>query len=122
MTHARQRLGQRGERLAEQYLTSHGLTILERNYRCSAGEMDLIAQDGPTMVFVEVRTRRGQGYGTPEDSITSRKQAHLLAVAQTYLYEHSLGDAAWRIDVVAVEMSARGELLRVEHIENAVEG
>ncbi len=122
MTRRRQRLGQRGERLAERYLTGHGLTILERNYRCPAGEADLIARDGDTLVFVEVRTRRGQDYGTPEESITPRKQAHLLAVAQTYLAGHGLNDIPWRIDVIAVEMSARGELLRVEHIENAIEG
>jgi|DewCreStandDraft_1066081.scaffolds.fasta_scaffold02052_10 putative endonuclease len=122
MTHTRQRLGWRGERLAERYLAGHGLTILERNYRCSAGEADLIAQDGDTLVFVEVRTRRGQDYGSPEESITARKQAHLLAVAQAYLAERGLSDIAWRIDVVAVALSARGELLRVEHIENAVEG
>lgn len=122
MTHTRQRLGWRGERLAERYLAGHGLTILERNYRCAAGEADLIAQDGDTLVFVEVRTRRGQDYGSPEESITARKQAHLLAVAQAYLAERGLSDIAWRIDVVAVALSARGELLRVEHIENAVEG
>jgi putative endonuclease len=129
LTHTRQRLGERGERLAEQHLARQGFSILERNYRCAAGEIDLIVQDdkgevndAPTLVFVEVRTRRGQGYGTPEESITPRKRAHLLAVAATYLYEHGLDDAAWRIDVVAVEMSAQGELLRVEHIENAVEG
>lgn len=122
MTQVRQRLGQRGERLAEQHLVSRGYTILARNYRCPAGEMDLVAQAGPMVIFVEVRTRRGRGYGTPEDSITPRKQARLIAVAQTYLYEHMLDDALWRIDIVAVEMSAQGELLRVEHIENAVEG
>lgn len=122
MTHTRQRLGWHGERLAERYLTGRGLTILERNYRCPAGEADLIARDGETLVFVEVRTRRGQDYGTPEESITARKQAHLLAVAQTYLAEHSLNDIAWRIDVVAVALSTWGELLRIAHFENAIEG
>ena len=118
----RMRLGQRGERLAEEHLIRQGYSIVTRNYRCPAGEMDLIAQAGPVVVFVEVRTRRGRNYGTPEDSITPRKQAHLIAVAETYLYEHGLDDADWRIDLVAVEMSARGELLRVEQFENAVEG
>lgn len=122
MTRTRQRLGWRGERLAEQFLSSQGLAILERNYRCPAGEADLIAQDGDVLVFVEVRTRRGQDYGTPEESITPRKQAHLLAVAQAYLAERGLSDIAWRIDVIAVALSAQGELLRIEHIENAVEG
>lgn len=122
MTQVRQRLGRRGEHLAEQHLVSQGYAILARNYRCPAGEMDLIAQAGPVVVFVEVRTRRGRDYGTPEDSITPRKQAHLIAVAQAYLYEHRLDDAIWRIDMVAVEMSVQGELLRVEHIENAIEG
>jgi putative endonuclease len=73
-------------------------------------------------VFVEVRTRRGGEFGTPEDSITPRKRQHLVAAAQTYLQEHQLPDVAWRIDVVAVELSRRGELLRVDVIENAIQG
>ena len=77
---------------------------------------------GQSLVFVEVRTRRGDRFGTPEESITPAKRAHLIAAAQAYLQAHSLEDRDWRIDVVAVEMSSRGELVRVDVIENAIEG
>ena len=83
--------------------------------------MDIVAEDGDCLVFVEVRTRRGREYGTPEESVTPAKQAKLVEVAQTYLQEHSW-DGDWRIDVVAVEMTSGGKLLRVELIKNAVTG
>ncbi len=99
-----------------------GYAIVARNYRCPAGEIDLIARHGETWAFVEVRTRRGGKFGTPEESITPRKRQHLIAAAQSYLQENQLTDVPWRIDLVAVELSARGELLRVDVIENAVHG
>jgi putative endonuclease len=122
VTRQRQQLGRRGETLAAEKLAALGYSLVARNYRCAAGELDLIARAGEVWVFVEVRTRRGGQFGTPEDSITPRKQRHLIAAAQTYLQEHQLADAPWRIDVVAVEFSPRGELLRVDVIENAVQG
>ena len=121
MTRARVSLGRRGEQLAEQKLTASGYAVLARNYRCPAGELDLIARCGETLVFVEVRTRRGQAFGLPEASLTRRKRQHLIAAAQTYLQANALSDAAWRIDVVAVELSPQGELLRVDIIENAIQ-
>jgi putative endonuclease len=122
MTRARLSLGRRGEQLAEQKLAASGYDIVTHNYRCAAGEIDLVARRAGTLAFVEVRTRRGEKFGTPEESITSRKRQHLIAAAQSYLQENNLTDLAWRIDVVAVELSARGELLRVEIVENAVQG
>lgn len=122
MTTARLNLGRRGEALAAEALAARGYTLVERNYRCSAGELDLVARQGAAWVFVEVRTRRGRGFGTPEESITPRKRRHLIAAAQAYLNEHALGEVPWRIDFVAVEFSTGGELLRVEIIENAVTG
>ena len=122
MAKTRVDLGRRGERLAEQKLAAAGYAIVARNYRCAAGEVDLIARQAGTLVFVEVRTRRGAAFGTPEESITPRKRKHLIATAQTYLQENELTEAAWRIDVVAVELSARGELQRVDLIENAIQG
>lgn len=122
MTRARLQLGQKGEELAAQKLVSLGYEIVARNYRTREGEADLVARLGPQWVFVEVRTRRGSQFGTPEESITPRKRQHLLAAAQAYLAEHNLQDVDWRIDVVAVELSSKGELLRVEVIENAVTG
>jgi putative endonuclease len=115
-------LGRRGERLAEAKLVAAGYVPVARNYRCAAGEINLIARHGETLVFVEVRARRGEAYGLPEASITPRKRRHLIAAAQTYLLENNLPDADWRIDLVAVEYSLRGELMRVDIVENAVQG
>jgi len=120
MTRARLCLGQRGEQLAANKLLALGCKIVEHNFRCPAGEIDLVTRRGDLWVFVEVRTRRGESFGTPEQSITARKKRRLIAAAQTYLQEHDLTDVDWRIDVVAVGLSAKGELLRVEVIENAV--
>lgn len=135
-TSTRKQLGSAGEELAARELIRRGYTIRERNWRCTAGELDIVAElpspptplppsttgEGSCIVFVEVRTRRGNQFGTPEESITPAKRAHLIAAAQTYLQEHALEDRDWRIDVVAVELSPRGELLRIDVIENAVEG
>jgi len=119
MRGARKRLGQRGEELAAAHLEERGYVVRERNWRCPVGEVDIVAEEGGCLVFVEVRTRRGRKYGTPEESVTPAKQAKLVELAQTYLQEHSW-DGDWRIDVVAVEMTSDGKLLRVELIKNAV--
>lgn len=118
----RKSLGARGEQLAAQHLERQGYTILERNWHCTAGELDIIAQEGETLTFVEVRTRRGSAGPTPEQSITPAKQSRLIELAQTYLQEHHVTDTRWRIDFVAVEMDGRGVLQRVELIRNAVTG
>lgn len=122
MTGSRQSTGRLGEHLASEKLVAQGYEILERNYRCSAGEMDIVARDGPCYAFVEVRARRGQVCGSPEESITTTKQRRLIAVAESYLEEHGLGEVDWRIDVVAVEWSRAGRLKRVEVIRDAVAG
>jgi putative endonuclease len=121
MKGARRGLGRTGESLAAEELTRRGLTIVARNWRCAVGEIDLVARDGACLAIVEVRTRRGRGYGTPEESITSAKRARLIALAQTYVAETDWR-GPWRIDVVAVEMDGAGRLLRITHLPNAVEG
>ena len=122
MTRAKVNLGKRGEELAVDKLATLGYTLVARNYRCAYGEIDLIARHGATLVFVEVRTRRGQQFGSPEESITARKQAHLIHAAQNYLQENAMSDENWRIDVVAIEIDKSGKLLRVDVLENAVTG
>jgi putative endonuclease len=119
---ARQKLGRKGEELARQLLQEKGYRVLESNYRCAAGEMDIIARDGDYVAFVEVRTRRGQEFGTPEESVTPAKKARLIRVAQSYLQERDLENMDWRIDLVAIEMDERGQMLRLEIIPNAVTG
>lgn len=119
---SRQRLGRWGEGVAAVHLEARGYIILTRNWRCSVGEIDLVARDGETLVFVEVKTRRGRGFGAPEESLTPRKAQKLLQLGSQYVYEHALGDVNWRIDLVAVELDSRGVLLRCDHIQNAVLG
>jgi putative endonuclease len=122
MTDPRRGLGQRGEELAVAELTRRGYKIRRRNWRCRAGEVDVIAEHDGWLVFVEVRTRRGQELGTPEASITPAKRARLIRVAQSYLVKFEPGEVDWRIDVVAVELARDGKLLRIDVYENAVTG
>ena len=114
-------LGRHGEDLAARHLAAKGYRIIERNWRCETGELDLVVQDGHELAFVEVRTRRGQWMGSPEESITPAKQARLAALGEAYMQAHDR-DCGWRIDVVAIEMDSRGRLLRIDHYENAVSG
>ena len=121
MSDPRRQLGHWGEERAAELLQSQGYRITQRNWRCTAGELDLIAWDGDCLVFVEVRTRRGRSYGTPEESVTPAKQAKLIELAQTYLQGHPDLECDWRIDVVAVELQSTS-LPRINLIRSAVGG
>ncbi len=121
MTDRRQTLGKLGEDLAARRLAAQGYAVRDRNWRCATGELDLVLDRADTLIFVEVRTRRGDRFGTPEESITPRKRARLISAALTYLNEHATSDRAWRIDVVAIEIGPRGEVVRFNHLENALE-
>jgi putative endonuclease len=121
MSSSRQRLGKWGESVAVLHLEGKGYHILDRNWRCSLGEIDIIARDQSEIVFIEVKTRRGQAMGLPEEGLTGKKAQKLLEVAQQYLAEVDL-DPDWRIDLVAVELDRSGKLIRCEHIVNAVLG
>ena len=121
MTRQRQRLGSWGERIARKYLEERGYRILETNYRRPEGEIDIVTQQGETPVFVEVRTRRGDVMGLPEESVTRSKQNKLREVAQSYLQWTGQESASWRIDFVAVELTPAGRLKRVELIQNAIQ-
>ena len=109
----RKRLGAAGERLAAERLRAAGYVILAMNYRCVLGEVDIIAEEGGDMVFVEVKTRRGVAYGLPEEAVTPAKQRKLIAAAQTYLEAAETPGASWRIDVVGVALGADGKLEEV---------
>ena len=122
MTSPRQGLGRRGEELALNRLKSLGYAILAKNHRTPHGEIDLVAKHEGTLVFVEVRTKRGGSFGSPEESITPSKRAHLIASAQEYVSANEVSECDWRIDLVAVELDSSGRLQRIEVIENAVEG
>ena len=120
MTRARKGLGDRGEKVARQHLKRLGYKILRANYRSRVGEIDLVAEDGDTLVFVEVRTKSGPSFDSPAESIDARKRRKLVAVAQTYLAQHGAENRDWRIDVVAVEMASGGPT-SVDVVKNAIE-
>ena len=113
-------LGERGETAAADRLREMGYEILDRNVRTPFGELDLIAAQKETTVFVEVKTRRSRTHGLPEEAVTARKKNRLLESAQYYLQQRGLLETPWRIDVVAVEYGPAGTLRRIEVFENAV--
>lgn len=113
-------LGQLGERLAASHLERAGYHLVERNYRCPYGELDIVAFEGGTLVAVEVRTRIGGGEAAPEASIGARKRERLCALAEHYRAERYPEQSDLRIDVIAVQFSPGGVLRRVELIRNAV--
>ncbi len=108
-----------GERLAAEFLGGRGYHIIETNYRCPEGEIDIVAQHDDSLVFVEVRTKQSQKYGTPEESITPVKKERMRLAAARYREAHNDLPEQWRIDVVVLELS-RGRPTRIELIENAV--
>ena len=116
----RQQVGERGEEVAAAFLRRQGYEILTRNWRCPTGEIDIVAREGECLAFVEVRARRGERYGTAEESITAAKKAKLVELAQTYLQEAGLEQAVWRIDVVAIDLNWCGQAKRLNLIRYAV--
>ncbi len=122
-TRARKNLGDSGERVAAMFLEQRSYKIIARNFRTRVGEMDLIAEDADGLAFVEVRTRRGDTLGAPEESLTPRKRARLLTVAQEFLQAHEeYANHAWRVDLVAIELDRAGRVARMDVIKGAVEG
>ncbi|MHB8105738.1 MAG: YraN family protein [Dehalococcoidales bacterium] len=118
----RRETGALGEKIAAEFLVKNSYQIIEKNYRCSDGEIDIIAIQRDTLVFIEVRTKRSRIFGSPEESITLRKKERLKTLAERYGQEHENLPPKWRIDVVAIEMEKSGNVKRIEIIENAVEG
>jgi len=118
----RRETGRLGERLARDFLENRGCEIRETNYRCPEGEIDIIAQEKDCLVFIEVRTRTGSEFGSPEESIPPAKMGRLRAVSSHYLQSHGDLPESWRIDVVAVELDKKGKPLRIDLIENAFNG
>lgn len=114
--------GALGEKIACDFLGKNGYNILETNYRCPEGEIDIIARQADSLVFIEVRTKKSWAFGSPEESITKVKKEKLKTLAERYGQEHDNLPAAWRIDIVAIQMENNGRVSRIELIENAVDG
>ena len=117
----RRRFGDFGERVASSHLEQKGYAILERNWGTREGEIDIIASKGEDLVFVEVRSRQGRNFGTPEESITGRKAQHVRAAVAAYMLQHPDAPQNIRVDAVVIELDAKGRVMRVEQIENAID-
>lgn len=112
------RTGDWGENLALRYLAERGYTLVERNYRTRHGELDLIMRSGATLVFVEVKLRRGREFGDPIEAVTPRKQAVVRSMAEQYLAERDPDFEELRFDVVGI-LAYRNEPPKVRHIQDA---
>lgn len=113
--------GDLAEQLATQYLTDQGYTILERKWRCSSGEIDIVAHLGDTFVIVEVRSRSVNSllYGSPMESITARKIKQVRDTATVYLHRTSKSNARIRFDVIGIILNSDGSAERIDHIMEA---
>ncbi|WP_093883911.1 YraN family protein [Syntrophus gentianae] len=111
--------GKIGEEMAAAYLEAAGYRILERNYRCPFGEIDIIAQEGDTLVFVEVKSRRSENYGLPQLAVGPEKQRRISKISLFYLQSHRLEPSDVRFDVVAILLRPKNP--SIELIKDAFE-
>lgn len=119
MTVQRKLLGRRGEEAAVHYLEENGYRVLNKNYSCRFGEIDMVALDRETLVFVEVRSRSSEEFGLAQESVNVRKQLKLRKLAWQYLKAEGQTGRNCRFDVIAVLFDRDGKVKRIEHIENA---
>jgi len=115
----RNALGRYGERVAARHLTDQGMVVLDRNWRCDAGEIDLVLRDGDVVVVCEVKTRSSDVCGTPHEAVGPVKLERLQRLALLWVHEHGVTPADVRIDLVAVHRPPRGAA-RVEHVPGLV--
>jgi putative endonuclease len=113
MSRYRVRLGKSGEDLACDELRRRGYAIVARRHRCRGGELDIIARDGSTLVFVEVKTRDGVRFGTGAEAVTAPKRRRIARLAREYVVRHRLTDRACRFDVVAIRLDGNAPVIEV---------
>ncbi|MDA1279811.1 MAG: YraN family protein [Chloroflexi bacterium] len=115
-------VGRAGEAAARSYVVAElGYEVLKTNYRTRTGEIDIVAQDGDWVVFVEVKTRTSRVFGSTVEQIAAQKKTRLRAAAQSFLTENDLENADWRIDLLSVDMDRAGRVRQIEHIRSAIE-
>ncbi len=118
----KQQLGKAGEELACRLLKKQGYHLLEKNYRCRHGEIDIVARHKNTLVFVEVRGKSGVSFGSPEESVTGLKRQRLVAAALDYIGSHEGLPEDWRIDLVAIQFDPAGQRpVRAEILQNVID-
>jgi putative endonuclease len=115
----RQDTGKQGEMLAQQFLRDKGYTLIETNFRCRTGEIDLIAKDGDIVVFIEVRTVTSPKFGPAYQSVTYRKQQQVKRVALFYAARHNLVNTQFRFDVIGITLNRKTGDHQIEHLPNA---
>jgi len=118
----RKQVGALGEKLAKDFLKKKGYRIRETNFKCREGEIDIVAEQGNCLAFVEVRTKSSSEFGTPEESITTSKKEKLVTSALIYLSTNQDLPSQWRIDLIAIDLDQKGKARRIELIQNAIEG
>ncbi len=111
-------LGRRGEEIALEYFRRKGYKIIERGFRLFRGEIDIIGYDGPTLVFIEVKTRATTEFGLPEEAVTPAKQGQIRKIARGFLVERELGEPDCRFDVLAILVPGEGDPV-ITHFESA---
>ncbi len=111
-------LGQLGEQIAVRYLSQRGYHILERNYHCHWGELDIVAEKEQRLYFVEVKTRTSLSHGRPEEALTYYKRRAFFRAVQIYLRDRGLSDYSWQLDVLAILLEAARSRAQIRHIPN----
>lgn len=106
--------------MAASYLSAHGYTVLQRNYSCPMGELDIVARQGDVVAFVEVKTRRSLRYGRPCEAVNFRKRQHIIQSARWYINQYRLSGLHYRFDIVEV-LARPGGSANINHIRNAFE-
>ena len=117
----RRSLGDFGERVAAAHLEAKGYRVLATNFRVREGEVDIVAERGGVVAFVEVKTRRGDAMGSAVESVDARKAERLLLAAEAFAQERPDLPPGRRIDLIAIDLDTAGRVVSVQHIESAVE-
>lgn len=117
----RKKIGFEGEKLAAKYLKRKGYKIVQTNYRCKLGEIDIVAEQNKIIVFVEVRTKHSEKLGLPQYSVNTAKKGQISRAALCYIKEKKIVDQTCRFDVIAITFPSDSKEPRFEHIENAFE-
>ncbi len=119
MSQQRMDTGKKGEQLAREHIRQQGYTLLEKNFRCKLGEIDLIARDRHMVVFLEVRTKTSAAYGPAYNSVTPHKRRQVKRVALFYIAQHNLVNTQFRFDVIGILLNPQSGDFHLDHIQNA---
>ena len=121
MSDSRKDLGAKGEKLAIRFLKRKGYRIIQRNYKCKLGEIDIVARQDGTIIFVEVKTRQTEEFGAPQYAVNASKRKQISKVALSYIRNNKLAEQSCRFDVIAITLTSESRKPVIEHIENAFE-